>query len=179
MLKKNISTDCFLINCVKISLISLYYFLKKLGMVSYFWRSSWKTLKFLEPNHLDDSVLKHSCIENIYIKSAAGKKRTISPFLRTTIFRWCEKNFFSRRKGCGSFFIHLGRRWSYPIFNFKTNESSRNFCGGGSCYTWQWEFHHHTPRYGVVYTITLVVVPITSWFSSTSHQWHWKNSRII
>ena len=134
--EKNISTDCFLINCVKISLISLYYLFKKLGMVSYFWRSSWKTLKFLEPNHLDDSVLKHSCIENIYIKSAAGKKRTISPFLRTTIFRWCEKIFFSRRKGCGNFFIHLGRRWSYPIFNFKTNDSSRNFCGGGSCYTW-------------------------------------------
>ena len=87
-----------------------------------------------------------------YFKEVA-KKRTISPFLRTTIFRWCEKNFFSRRKGCGSFFIHLGRRWSYPIFNFKTNESSRNFCGGGSCYTWQWEFHHHTPRYGVWYTL--------------------------
>ena len=90
--------------------------------------------------------------EYLYNINGGKKKRTISPFLRTTIFRWCEKNFFSRRKGCGSFFIHLGRRWSYPIFNFKTNESSRNFCGGGSCYTWQWEFHHHTPRYGVVYT---------------------------
>ena len=146
-------------------------------------RISWKKIRkfFITESHKRFSFSNSSIHKSPvwqYFKEVA-KKRTISPFLRTTIFRWCEKIFFSRRKGCGNFFIHLGRRWSYPIFNFKTNESSRNFCGGGSCYTWQWEFHHHTPRYGVVYTITLVVVPITSWFSSTSHQWHWKNSRII